>query len=80
REDGLNTVEACEEISAGNINAFIGLGGNFVRAIPERGRMEEKWRGLDLSVQIATKLNRSHIVTACTTYILPTLVRSEIDE
>lgn len=80
REDGLNTVEACEEIIAGNINAFIGLGGNFVRAIPERGLMEEKWRGLDLSVQIATKLNRSHIVTAGTTYILPTLVRSEIDE
>ncbi len=80
REDGLNTIEACEEIIAGNITAFIGLGGNFVRAIPERGLMEEKWRGLDLSVQIATKLNRSHIVTAGTTYILPTLVRSEIDE
>lgn len=80
REDGLNTVEACGEIIAGNISAFIGLGGNFVRAIPERGLMEAKWRGLDLSVQIATKLNRSHIVTAGTTYILPTLVRSEIDE
>ncbi len=80
REDGLNTVEACEEIIAGNVSAFIGLGGNFVRAIPERGLMEEKWRDLDLSVQIATKLNRSHIVTARTTYILPTLVRSEIDE
>src|SRR5690606_16668605 len=80
REDGLNTVEACEGIVAGTVRAFIGLGGNFVRAIPERELMERKWRDLDLSVQIATKLNRSHLITARTTYLLPTLVRSEIDE
>ncbi|WP_428030970.1 FdhF/YdeP family oxidoreductase [Ancylobacter sp.] len=79
REDGLNTVEVCEAVIAGKIGAFIGLGGNFVRAVPERELMEQKWRGLDLSVQIATKLNRSHLVTAKTTYVLPTLVRSEID-
>ena len=79
REDGLNTVEACEEIVEGKIKAFIGLGGNFVRAIPERELMEDKWRELDLSVQIATKLNRTHLIMARTTYLLPTLVRSEID-
>ncbi|MDP2357345.1 MAG: FdhF/YdeP family oxidoreductase [Beijerinckiaceae bacterium] len=80
REDGLNTIEACEGIVAGEVRAFIGLGGNFVRAVPERELMEEKWRDLELSVQIATKLNRSHLVTAKKTYLLPTLVRSEIDE
>lgn len=80
RKDGLNTIEACEGIVAGTVNAFIGLGGNFVRAIPERELMEERWRGLDLSVQVATKLNRSHLITARTTYLLPTIVRSEIDE
>ncbi|MEO9340953.1 FdhF/YdeP family oxidoreductase [Mesorhizobium sp. SB112] len=80
REDGWNTVEACEALVKGRVAAFIGLGGNFVRAIPERDLMEEKWRALDLSVQIATKLNRSHLITARTTYLLPTLVRSEIDE
>ncbi|MCR6661637.1 MAG: FdhF/YdeP family oxidoreductase [Luteimonas sp.] len=80
REDGMNTIEACEAIVAGDVRAFIGLGGNFVRAIPERELMEQKWRALDLSVQIATKLNRSHLITARTTYLLPTLVRSEIDE
>ena len=80
REDGMNTVEACEAIVAGKVRAFIGLGGNFVRAVPERDLMEAKWRDLDLSVQIATKLNRSHLITARTTYLLPTLVRSEIDE
>lgn len=80
REDGMATVEACEAIIAGNVRAFIGLGGNFVRAIPERELMEEKWGGIDLSVQIATKLNRCHLITGKTTYLLPTIVRSEIDE
>jgi molybdopterin-dependent oxidoreductase alpha subunit len=80
RANGLNTVEACEAIVAGEISAFIGLGGNFVRAIPERDLIEKKWRGLDLSVQVATKLNRSHLITGRTSYLLPTMVRSEIDE
>jgi molybdopterin-dependent oxidoreductase alpha subunit len=79
RQDGLNTVEACEAIAAGTVQAFIGLGGNFVRAIPERELMERTWRDMDLSVQIATKLNRTHLVTARSTWLLPTLVRSEID-
>lgn len=80
QEDGLNTVEACEEIVAGRIQAFVSLGGNFIRAIPDTAVMESSWRSMDLSVQIATKLNRSHLVTARTSYLLPTLVRSEIDE
>ena len=62
REKGMNTVEACEGIIAGKVKAFIGLGGNFVRAIPERGIMEEAWTRMELTVQIATKLNRSHLV------------------
>src|SRR5690606_31487832 len=78
REDGMNTVEACEAIIAEEVSAFIGLGGNFLRAIPERELMERKWRRLDLGVHIATKLNRTHLVTARSTYLLPTLVRSEI--
>ena len=38
RDEGLNTVEACEAMLAGKVKAFIGLGGNFVRAVPERER------------------------------------------
>jgi molybdopterin-dependent oxidoreductase alpha subunit len=80
REDGLNTVEACEAILAGEIRAFVGLGGNFLRAVPEQDLMEERWGGLDLSVEIATHLNRTHLFPAAgDTFLLPTLVRSEID-
>lgn len=79
RKDGMNTVEVCEAMIAGRVRAFLGLGGNFLRAVPERELMERAWAGMDLSVQIATKLNRTHLVTARTSFLLPTLVRSEID-
>jgi len=80
RQDGLTTVDACEGILKGDVTGFVGLGGNFLRAIPERSLMEPAWSGLQLSVQIATKLNRSHIVPGEITYLLPCLGRIEIDE
>ena len=80
REKGLNTVETCEGVLAGTVSAFIGLGGNFVRAIPDTLRMEEAWARLRLTVQISTKLNRSHLVHGAVSYILPCLGRIEIDE
>jgi molybdopterin-dependent oxidoreductase alpha subunit len=79
RQDGLNTVEACEQILAGKINAFIGLGGNFVRAVPETRLIEAAWQDIGLTVQIATKLNRSHLVHGRQAYLLPCLGRIEID-
>jgi molybdopterin-dependent oxidoreductase alpha subunit len=79
REKGLNTVEACEAILAGDVRAFVGLGGNFIRAIPERDAMEEAWRKLRLTVQIATKFNRNHVIHGEISYVLPCLGRIEID-
>ncbi len=80
RDTGLNTVEACEAILKGHIKAFVMLGGNFVRAIPDRGRMEPAWRKMRLTVNIATKLNRSHLIPGEISYILPVIGRIEIDE
>jgi molybdopterin-dependent oxidoreductase alpha subunit len=80
RWDGLTTVDACEGILKGKVRGFVSLGGNFVRAIPERSLMEPAWSGLRLSAQIATKLNRSHIVPAEVSYLLPCLGRIEIDQ
>ena len=79
REDGTNTVEACEKILAGEIDAFFMLGGNFVRAIPDHGQMEPAWRRMRLTVNVATKLNRSHLVHGEVSYILPVLGRIERD-
>jgi molybdopterin-dependent oxidoreductase alpha subunit len=79
RNKGMATVEACEGILKGSVKGFVSLGGNFIRAIPERERMEEAWTGMRLTVQIATKLNRSHLVNGEVAYLLPCLGRSETD-
>src|SRR5690606_37195122 len=57
-DKGVNTVEACEKILSGQVKAFSGLGGNFLRAVPERERMEAAWPAMRLTVQVATRLNR----------------------
>ncbi len=51
-----------------------------MRAVPDTKRMEEAWRGQRLTVQISTKLNRSHLVNGAIAYILPCLGRIEVDE
>ena len=80
RETGLNTVETCEAILQDRIRGFIMLGGNFVRAIPDHGRMEAPWRRMRLTVNIATKLNRSHLVPGAVSYVLPVKSRIEVDK
>ena len=79
RKKGLNTVDACKGILAQTVRGFIGLGGNFVRATPETVLLEGAWDKLRLSVQISTKLNRSHLIHGAVSYILPCLGRIEID-
>lgn len=79
REEGLDTVATCKGVLAGEVKAFIGLGGNFLRAVPERNAMEEAWTRLRLTVQVATKLNRSHLVVGEEAYLLPCLGRTEED-
>ncbi len=80
QETGLNTVEACEGILKGEVKAFLMLGGNFVRAVPDRSRIEPAWGRLRLTVQVLTKLNRSAIVHGEISYILPCLGRVERDD
>ena len=79
RWTGMNTVEACEGIIEGRVRAFLALGGNFIRAVPETAAMEAAWPRLRLSVQVATKLNRNHLVPGEVTYLLPCLGRIEVD-
>ncbi len=80
REKGLDTIETCRGVIDGSVKAVIGLGGNFLRAVPETAQMETAWRRLRLSVQIATKLNRSHVIHGEIAYLLPCLGRIDIDQ
>lgn len=80
RWEGMTTVDACEAVLRKDVDAFIGLGGNFLRAVPETAAMEEAWGRIGLTVHIATKLNRTHLVPGETAFLLPCLGRIEIDE
>jgi len=79
RDKGRATVETCEGLIDGSVRAFIGLGGNFARAVPDTARIERAWRDLHLHVEIATKLNRTHLLPGKETYLLPCLSRLERD-
>ena len=79
RQKGMNTVEVCESLLNGGLEAFVGLGGNFLRAVPDTNPIEQAWPKLKLTVQIATRLNRSHLVNGATAFLLPCLGRSEKD-
>ncbi|GGL63575.1 molybdopterin-containing oxidoreductase formate dehydrogenase [Wenxinia marina] len=78
-EEGMNAVHASEALLEGRVKALISLGGNLVRALPDRERMEAAWPTMDLTVNIATKLNRSHLVPGKVGYLLPCLGRTDED-
>ncbi len=79
RENGLDTVNAIRAFRDGDAKVFVGLGGNFVSATPDTHVTEKAMQKADLTVQISTKLNRSHVVHGREALILPTLGRTEKD-
>lgn len=79
QEHGHSVVEALEAMIAGTAKVFIGLGGNFVAAVPDKYLVEAAMRKLKLTVNITTKLNRAHLVHGEKSLLLPCLARSDID-
>ncbi|MGA8117280.1 MAG: FdhF/YdeP family oxidoreductase [Actinocatenispora sp.] len=77
---GHDTVGAIRALRDGAASVFIGLGGNFASATPDTAVTEQALRSCELTVQVSTKLNRSHVVPGRTALILPTLGRTERDE
>ena len=55
------------------------LGGNILSAMSDTESVAQGLRNIDLTVQISTKLNRSHLITGKQALILPCLGRTEID-
>ncbi|MBF6082992.1 FdhF/YdeP family oxidoreductase [Nocardia cyriacigeorgica] len=79
RAHGLDTVNAIRAMRDGKARVFFGMGGNFVAATPDTEVTEAALRACDLTVQVSTKLNRSHVVHGATSLILPTLGRTDLD-
>ncbi|WP_277053344.1 FdhF/YdeP family oxidoreductase [Zestomonas thermotolerans] len=79
RHPGHNTVEAIQAMLEGRSKVFIGLGGNFAQATPDSSRTHQALSNCALTVQISTKLNRSHLMHGRDALILPCLGRTDID-
>ena len=79
RKHGYDTVAAIRAMRDGHAAVFIGMGGNFASATPDTTVTEAGLRSCALTVQISTKLNRSHLVHGNTALILPTLGRTDRD-
>jgi molybdopterin-dependent oxidoreductase alpha subunit len=79
RKHGHAVVDAVQAMIEGQAKVFVGLGGNFIAAVPDKPIAEAAMRQLRLSVAISTKLNRGHLVHGEQALILPCLARSDID-
>ncbi len=79
RAHGYDTVAAIRAMRDGKARFFFAMGGNFVAATPDTEVTEAALRNCELTVQVSTKLNRSHVVHGRTALILPTLGRSDLD-
>jgi len=79
RARGHHVVDALRAMIGGRAKVFVGLGGNFVRAVPDWSVVEAVMWRLRLTVAVSTKLNRGHLVHGEQALILPCLARSDID-
>ncbi|WP_422058836.1 FdhF/YdeP family oxidoreductase [Sphingopyxis sp.] len=79
RKHGHNAVEAIAAMRDGQSKGFIGLGGNLAVAMSDPEECFAAFRKLDLNVQICTKLNRTCLLVARESIILPCLGRTELD-
>ena len=76
-EEGVDVVGAMQSMYEGKAKVFMALGGNFLMAASDTDYTAEALQRCELTVQVSTKLNRSHLVTGKTALILPTYGRSE---
>ncbi|RMI34130.1 FdhF/YdeP family oxidoreductase [Nocardia stercoris] len=78
RAPGYDVNESIRAMHAGAVKVFVGMG-NFAAAAPDTAYTFEALRNTELTVQISTKLNRSHVVHGKRALILPTLGHTEKD-
>ena len=79
RHHGLAVVPVIEAMHKGDVSHFLALGGNFLSAAPDTEYTAAALQRCEWTVQISTKLNRSHLVTGKQALILPCLGRTERD-
>jgi molybdopterin-dependent oxidoreductase alpha subunit len=79
RRHGYDVVGAIGAMGRGEVDVFVGMGGNFLAAAPDTDATAAALARTKLTVQVSTKLNRSHLTGGEASLILPCLGRTEID-
>jgi molybdopterin-dependent oxidoreductase alpha subunit len=79
RRHGHDVVGAIAAMARGEVDVFVGLGGNFLAAAPDTDATAAALGRTRLTVQVSTKLNRSHAIGGEAALILPCLGRTELD-
>jgi molybdopterin-dependent oxidoreductase alpha subunit len=79
REHGWDTVDSIRAMRDGKVDVFFALGGNFAAATPDTAVTAAALARCELTVQVSTKLNRSHLLHGREALILPCLGRTERD-
>jgi len=80
RKHGYAVVDAINAMYNGKAKVFFAMGGNFLSATPDTEYTARALRNCLLTVQVSTKLNRSHLVHGEEALILPCLGRTNVDE
>ncbi|MEM7108406.1 MAG: FdhF/YdeP family oxidoreductase [Bacteroidota bacterium] len=80
KKEGYDVVEAIEAMKKGEAKVFLAMGGNFLSATPDTEVTAQALRKCKMTIQVSTKLNRSHLIHGETAIILPCLGRTERDE
>ncbi len=76
---GYDVVECIKAMYENKVKVFMAMGGNFLSATPDTLYTAAALEKCDLTIQISTKLNRSHLITGEEAIILPALGRSDQD-
>jgi molybdopterin-dependent oxidoreductase alpha subunit len=79
REEGKDTVNSLVAMHRGEVKVFVSMGGNLLGAGPDTNFIAEALQRCRLTVHVATKLNRAHLVTGRRALLLPCLGRNEVD-
>ena len=80
RKFGWDVVESIKAMHRGEAKIFFAMGGNFVSATPDTEFTAEALSRCRLTVQVSTKLNRTHLITGEQALILPCLGRTDRDK
>jgi len=79
RKHGFDTVDSIKAMHSGKARVFFAMGGNFLSATPDTSYTAKALQKCDLTVQVSTKLNRSHLIHGKEAIILPCLGRTDKD-